>query len=200
MDTTEGSTTTVTDPRPRPKRRRRVVIAAVVLVAVAGAAFVRWGNPRMGEGSVIGPGEGMSWADDGVTTTRMVVRGRHAATVTATFSVRNDGHLPFTVHGLDVDTVEWLSRQQVTFAPGSKGFTGSATALKQVTLAPDEEATVQWSLTMTCRPAMAENSFMTIDFLRFRLSWLGIGTTRDLPLERPITFTSDNEVPGVPAC
>ncbi|GAA4969017.1 hypothetical protein [Actinoplanes utahensis] len=28
----------------------------------------------------IGPGEGMSWAGDGVTETRMVVRGRHAAT------------------------------------------------------------------------------------------------------------------------
>ncbi|AEV81192.1 hypothetical protein ACWT_0179 [Actinoplanes sp. SE50] len=105
MDTTEGSTTTVTDPRPRPKRRRRLVIAAVVLVAAVGAtSFVWWGNPRMGEGSVISPGEGMSWANDGVTETRMVVRGRHAATVTATFSVRNDGHLPFTVHGLDAST------------------------------------------------------------------------------------------------
>ncbi len=48
--------------------------------------------------------------------------------------------------------------------------------------------------------AMAENSFTTIDFLRFRMSWLGIATTRDLPLERPITFTGDNEVPSVPAC
>jgi hypothetical protein len=104
------------------------------------------------------------------------------------------------VHGLDVDTVEWLSHQQVTFVPGVPGLGEPATALQQVTLAPDEEATVQWSLTMTCRPAMAENSFMTIDLLRFRVSWLGIGTTRDLPLPRPITFTSDNEVPGTPAC
>ncbi|KHD75685.1 hypothetical protein MB27_20840 [Actinoplanes utahensis] len=190
----------MTDPRPRPKRRRRWVIAAVVLVAAAGATFVWWGNPRMGEGSVIGPGEGMSWADDGVTETRMVVRGRHAATVTATFSVRNDGHLPFTLHGLDVDTVGWLSGQQVTFVPGVPGFGEPATARNQVTLAPGEEASVPWSLTMTCQPTMAKSSFMTIDVLRFRVSWLGIATTRDLPLERPITFTSDNEVPGLPAC
>ncbi|WP_328475112.1 hypothetical protein OHA21_17530 [Actinoplanes sp. NBC_00393] len=199
MDTTEDGTTSVSDPPPRSKRRR-LVIAAVVLVAIAGATFVWWGNPRMGEGSVIGPGEGMSWAHDGVTETRMVVRGPHAATVTATFSVRNDGHLPFTMHGLDVDKVGWLSHQQVTFVPGVPGFNKSATALKQITLAPEEEATVQWSLTFTCQPAMADNSFMTIDFLRFKISWLGIATTRDLPLERPITFTSDNEVPGVPAC
>ena len=63
-----------------------------------------------------------------------------------------------------------------------------------------KEATVPWSLTMTCQPAMAKGSFMTIDVLRFRASWLGITTTRDLPLELPITFTSDNEVPGLPAC
>ncbi|AEV81193.1 hypothetical protein ACWT_0180 [Actinoplanes sp. SE50] len=83
---------------------------------------------------------------------------------------------------------------------GVPGFDKSATALKQVTLAPEEEATVQWSLTMTCQPTMAEGSFITIDSLRFRISWLGIATTRDLPLDRPITFTGDNEVPGVPVC
>ncbi|WP_179277132.1 hypothetical protein [Actinoplanes regularis] len=176
------------------------MIAAVVLVVAAAAtSFVWWGNPRMGEGGLIGPGEGMSWANDGVTNTRMVVRGRHAATVTATFSVRNDGHLPFTLHGLDVDTFEWLSHQQVTFEPGIPGFNGSATAQKQVTLAPEEEATVHWSLTMTCQPPMDGNSF-TIEFLRFRISWLGIATTRDLPLEQPITFIGDNEAPSVPAC
>ncbi|GLW35195.1 hypothetical protein [Actinoplanes regularis] len=177
------------------------MIAAVLLVAAAGAtSFAWWGNPRMSEGGLIGPGEGMSWANDGVTNTRMVVRGRHAATVTATFSVRNDGHLPFTLHGLDVDTFEWLSHQQVTFEPGIPGFNGSATTTKQLTLAPGEEATVHWSLTMTCQPPPSEGGFITIDFLRFRLSWLGIATTRDLPLKQPITFTSDNEVPGVPPC
>ncbi len=112
---------------------------------------------------------------------------------------RGSAATPVTVRGLDVDTVGWLSHQQVTFVPGP-GFSRSATALKKVTLAPEEEAAVQWSLTMTCQPTTAEGSFMTIEFLRFRISWLGIATTRDLPLERPITFTGDNEVPGLPAC
>jgi hypothetical protein len=130
----------------------------------------------------------------------MVVRGRHA-TVTATFSVRNDGRPPFTVHGLDVaEFAGWLSEQQVSFAPGVPGFDEPVAALEQVTVAPEEEATVQWSLTMTGNPVMADDSYTTIDFLRFRVSWPGITTTRDLPLDRTITFTSDNKVPDVPTC
>lgn len=199
MSTPEGNATTVTDSHPRPKRRLRAVIATTALLAAVGATFVWWGNPRMTEGGMIGLGEGITWANDGLTDTRMLISGRHPATVTATFSIRNTGHLPFTVHGLDVDTFAWLSQQQVTFKQVTDG-SESATAQKQITLAPEDEATVQWSLTFTCRPSIAEGGYVTIDVLRFDTSWLGLHTTRELPLTRPISITSDSDVPGLPAC
>jgi hypothetical protein len=59
-------------------RRRRLWLLAVVAVVLAGATFVWWGNPRLGEGSLTGPGDGMSWANDGVEDTRIVVRGGSA--------------------------------------------------------------------------------------------------------------------------
>ena len=68
----------------------------MVLVGLVGAAFVWWGSPLIVDGGLIGTGAGMSWANDGVEDTRMVVRGR-PATVSATFSVGNDGDLPLAV-------------------------------------------------------------------------------------------------------
>jgi hypothetical protein len=32
---------------------------------------------------------------------------------------------------------------------------------------------------------------MTMDALRFRVSWLGVTTTRELPLRQPVTFVGD---------
>ncbi len=198
MDPEQGSTTAVTGPHRR-RTLRRLAVATVLLVGVVGATFAWWGNPRLGEGSLIGPGDGMSWANDGVENTRMVVRGRPAATVSATFSIRNNGHLPFTVHGLDVaDTIPWFEKQQVTFVPGILGFDRTATPVKQVTLSPGDEATVLWSLGMACQPGLSEGNSMSITTLRFRVSWLGIGTTRELPLERPITFVGDNKSQPMP--
>lgn len=180
-------------------RRRRMWLLAVVAVVLAGATFVWWGNPRLGEGSLTGPGDGMSWANDGVEDTRMVVRGGSAATVRATFSVRNDGHLPFTVYGLDVaDMIDWFAQQQVMFVPGVLGFDGTEPPRKQVTLSPGEEATVLWSLDMACRPGMSESSSMSIDTLRFKVRWLGVGTTRELSLDRPITFVGDDQPQPAP--
>ncbi|MFC7533034.1 hypothetical protein [Actinoplanes sp. GCM10030250] len=142
----------------------------------------------------------MSWANDGVTDTRLVVRGRPVGTLTATFSFRNDGRLPFTVHGLDVsDTIDWFEEQQVKFVPGVSGFQDDTTPLTTVRLTPGQEATVLWSLDTACQPSMAENSFMTIDALRFKVSWLGIETTRELPLERPLTFVGDDQSQPLPS-
>ncbi len=178
-------------------RRRtllRLTVAFVALVGVVCAVFVWWGNPRLGEGSVVGPGAGMSWANDGVEDTRMVVRGGSAATVSATFSIRNDGRLPFTVHGLDTTNMgPWFSKQHVTFMPGIPGFDEAVTPLGQVTLDPGEEATVLWSLDMACRPTMSEGGSTSIDILRFKVTWFGTSTTRELPLERPITFVGDGK-------
>jgi hypothetical protein len=179
------------------KRRRpplRLAVALVAIVGVVCAVFIWWGKPRLGEGGVVGPGAGMSWANDGVDNTRMVVRSGTAGTVTATFSIRNDGRLPFTVHGLDVaNRNAWLSKQQVMFVPGIPGFDEAVTPLEQLTLDPEEQATVLWSLDMACRPTMSEGSFMSINSLPFKVTWFGTSTTRELPLEQPITFVGDGK-------
>lgn len=186
-------------PGARPRRVRLLVSGAVAVIAVIASGFVWWGSPRVAAGSVVGPGSGMSWANDGVTNTRLVARGRPVATLTATFSLRNDGHLPFTVHGLEVsDTIDWFEKQRVTFVPGVSGFQDDTTPLTSVTLAPGQEATVLWSLDTACGPDMAENSFMTIDALRFDVSWLGIESTRELPLEQPLTFVGDGKSSPLP--
>jgi hypothetical protein len=39
---------------------------------------------------------------------------------------------------------------------------------------------------------MSEGSSMEIRTLRFRVSWWGIRTTRELLLDRPITFVGDD--------
>ncbi|MFD1374163.1 hypothetical protein [Actinoplanes sichuanensis] len=176
-----------------------LAIGTVALIAVLASGLVWWGSPRMAEGSVTGPGAGMTWANDGVTDTRLVARGRPVATLTATFSLRNDGRLPFTVHGLDVsDTIAWFKKQQVTFVPGVSGFQDDTTRQTSVTLDPGQETTVLWSLDTACQPTMAENSYMTIDALRFRVSWWGLTTTRDLPLDRPLTFVGDDKPQPLP--
>jgi hypothetical protein len=173
--------------------RTRLAIAAFLLVVVGGGGFVWWGNPQLSEGGSVGPGDGMSWANDGIEDTRMVVRGRPVGTVTATFSIYNDGHLPLTVHGLDVtEMIDWLARQQVTFVRGIPGWGNTAAAQKEVTLGPGEEATIFWSLPMACQPTLGEGSSMSITSLRFRVSWLGIPATREVRLERPVTFVTDD--------
>ena len=142
----------------------------------------------------------MTWANDGVETTRMLVRGRPVATVTARFSIRNDGHLPFTVHGLDgAELVDWLSRHQATFAPDHPAIDEKVGTLSQITLRPGDEAIVFWSLDMACQPPHAEGSSLEIRALRFRVSWLGIRTTRELPLEKPITFLGDSTTSAGPS-
>jgi hypothetical protein len=175
-----------------------LVVGAALLAAVAGAIFVRWGQPQLGNGSLVGVGDGMTWANDGVEDTRMLVRGRPVATITATFSIRNEGHLPFTVHGLDLDPAEqgnwpahWLSKQHVTFVPTFPRDGQKATPAREVTLSPDEEATIYWSLDMACQPPLSEHASTEIDTLRFSVSWLGVPTTRELPLKLPITFVGD---------
>jgi hypothetical protein len=40
---------------------------------------------------------------------------------------------------------------------------------------------------------MSEGSSMEIDTLRFRVTWMGTNTTRELPLEWPITFVGDGK-------
>jgi hypothetical protein len=67
-----------------------------------------------------------------------------------------------------------------------------------VTLDPGELATVLWSLDMACRPTMSEGNSMTIDTLRFRVTWLGAHTTRELPLEWPVTFVGDDKSQPLP--
>jgi hypothetical protein len=197
MNSPQGGT--MAAPRRRMPRLRLAVAAVLLLVAVGGGALAWWGSPSLGDGGLIGPGDGMSWADDGVETTRMVVHGRPADTVSATFSISNQGHLPVTVRGLDVsELVGWLQGQRVSFVPGILGFDGAATPRDQVTLGPGEVATVLWSLDMSCWPGLSAGSTMTVDTLRFRVSWLGVGTTRDLPLDRPITFVGDDKPQPAP--
>jgi hypothetical protein len=171
-----------------------MVTAVVVLVALAGAGAVWWGAPRVGAGSVVGPGEGMAWANDGVEDTRMLVRGRPVAAVTATFSIRNEGHLPFTVHGLEsVESGDWISDQHVTFGPGVFDAEPNAAPVGQVTLRPGDEATVHWSLDMPCQMILGDGDSRDIDALGFQVSWWGISTTRELALQRPITFVGDDK-------
>lgn len=192
MDSSRGSVTAGTGPQARRRAWQRPAILAAVLVALACAVFAWWGQPRLGDGSIVAPGPGMAWANDGIENTRMVVRGRPVATAAARFSIRNDGHLAFTVHGLDVaDTTGWLSKQHATFAPGP-GEDRNAPGSARVTLDPGDEAAVYWSLDLACRPALPADGFVHIDALRFRLTWLGIPTTREMPLEQPITFVGDD--------
>jgi hypothetical protein len=170
----------------------RLAVALVALVGVVCAVFVWWGNPRLGEGGRVSPGAGMSWVNDGVDNTRMLVRSGTAGTINATFSISNDGHLPFTVHGLDFANMNaWLSKQQVMFLPGLPGFDEAVTPLEQVTLNPGEQATVLWSLDMACRPTTSYGGFTHIATLPFKVTWLGTSTTRELPLKQPITFVED---------
>jgi hypothetical protein len=135
---------------PRPRRRPwRLTVAVTLLLVLMGAGFVWWAHPRLGEGSSVGIGDGMTWANDGVEDTRVLMRGRPAATVSARFSIRNDGRLPFTVHGLDrAESGNWLSLQQVTFGPALLDDDEQATPVEQVTLNPGDEASVFWSLAM----------------------------------------------------
>ncbi|MBO3739521.1 hypothetical protein [Actinoplanes flavus] len=178
---------------PRRPRWKRALTASVLLVAGAAAAIVWWGRPQLGEGGLIAAGDGMTWANDGVANTRMLVKGKPVDTVTATFSIRNSGRLPFTVHGLDAaDSDDWLSRQQVTFIAGHPGEDANATPRQQVTLGPGDEATVFWSLDMHCRPPLAEGVRGELDALRFRVSWWGFPASRALELEQPITFVGDD--------
>ncbi|MEU4218346.1 hypothetical protein [Actinoplanes sp. NPDC026623] len=188
-----------TAPPPRRTPRLWPVIAAVLLVAAGGGTFAWWGSPRLAEGGLSGPGKGMSWADDGVETTRMIVRGKPADTVSATFSISNQGHLPITVGGLDLtEMAGWLHGQRVAFVAGYQDFGEVSAPRDRVTLGPGEVATVLWSLDMSCWPGLSENSTMSVETLRFRVSWLGIGTTRELSLERPITFVGDDRPQPAP--
>jgi hypothetical protein len=196
MESMQSGTTAQIGDRPRRPGWRLGVTAVVVLVALAGAVtgVVWWGAPRVGDGSVVGPGDGMTWANDGVEDTRMLVRGRPVATVTATFSIRNEGHLPFTVHGLEsVESGDWISDQHVTFGPAVFDTESDATPVRQVTLRPGDEATVFWSLDMPCQLILAEGSFRNIDAFRFQVSWWGISATRELALQRPITVLADDK-------
>jgi hypothetical protein len=174
--------------RPRP---RLTIAAAVVAVAALAASFAWWGQPRLGAGGLVGIGTGMTWANDGVENTRMLVRGRPVAPVTATFSISNDGHLPFTVHGLDVSGLGWLEKQQVTFVPGMVGMAQNSTPVRQVTLRPGTQATVYWSVDLPCQIPLSEGNRTDIDALPFKVSLLGISTVRELPLAQPITFVGD---------
>ncbi len=200
MEPARDSVTAEAGPQQRRAPGRRVA-AALLLVALAGAVVGWWGHPRLGEGSLVGVGDGVTWANDGVENTRMLVRGRRVATVSATFSIRNEGHLPFTVHGLDpADSDTWPSaQQQVTFLPGLPRDDERTAPVRQVTLDPGDEATVFWSLDMRCQPPLPEDSSGEMDSLRFRVSWWGIRATRELPLERPITFVGDSTSRAMPS-
>lgn len=182
----------VAAPRRPPWRRR--VVAVVLGVAVAVAAVGWWGHPRLAPGSIVGLGDGMTWANDGVEDTRMLVRGRPVGTVTATFSVHNDGRLPFTVHGVDRSgwAGTWLTEQRVTFERGPSGDDSGATPVGQVTLNPGDQATILWSLDLRCQPPLSAGTVFDIDALPLRVSWWGIPTTRRLALAKPITFAGDD--------
>ncbi|MBB3097870.1 hypothetical protein FHR83_005554 [Actinoplanes campanulatus] len=182
---------TRTGPQPwRPWRKLAALVAAALVLL---AAVVWWGRPRLGAGSLVGLGNGMTWANDGVKDARMLIRGRPVDTVTATFSIRNDGRLPFTVRGLDLaDAGTWFDRQQVTFLPGLDAEDGNATPAREVTLSAGDEARVFWSLDMACQPAMPEGGTREITTLPFEVSWWGFTTTRELALDLPITFVGDD--------
>ncbi|HEX8347010.1 MAG TPA: hypothetical protein VF657_20070 [Actinoplanes sp.] len=55
---------------------------------------------------------------------------------------------------------------------------------------------------MACQPALPADGFVHIDALRFRVTWLGIPTIREMPLEHPITFVGDDtsRPPPSPDC
>lgn len=198
MDSAQGGPSAVTGESRRSAWAWAAAITVVVLVGAV-AAFVWWGSPRLAEGDLVAPGAGMSSVGDGVTDPRMMVRGRPVDTVSATFSIRNDGPMPFTVRGLDVtNMVAWLTRQRVAFVPGTPGSGSTATPLKRVTLKPAQQATVLWSLDMACQPIIAEGGTMTIDSLAFEVSWMGLGTSRAIPLRRPIAFTTDSAPQPMP--
>ncbi|GAA0448122.1 hypothetical protein Aca07nite_73140 [Actinoplanes capillaceus] len=182
-----------TGAQPRRSRRGPAVLVAAALVLLAGAAVVWWGNPRLAPGGLVSLGNGMTWANDGVSDTRMLVRGRPVDTVTATFSIRNDGRLPFTVRGLDLaDAEPWFAQQRVSFLPGLDAEDGNATPAREVTLNAGDEARVFWSLAMACQPAMSERDTRELTTLPFEVRWWGFTATRELALDRPITFVGDD--------
>ncbi|WP_433830787.1 hypothetical protein ACQP2E_11775 [Actinoplanes sp. CA-015351] len=169
--------------------RKRLIVVVVVAVALAAGLGAWWARPRVAEGSLIGAGDGMTWANDGVEDTRMLVRGRQTGPVTATFSIRNDGRLPFSVEGLDVsDEGDWLAQQTVTFVAGLPGDDPTVKPVDRITLGRGEEATVNWSMDMSSAESLGEGDIVEIDALRFRLSWLGLPRTGELLLDQPITF------------
>src|SRR4051794_31188879 len=99
MSVDQGSDAVAIGARRRTRRRWLVAgVLVVVLIDVAAARiFVSWGSPRLGQGGLIGPD------------------GSKVATVRATFSISNEGHLPFTVYGLDLRKLgPWFAKQRVT--------------------------------------------------------------------------------------
>jgi hypothetical protein len=47
---------------------------------------------------------------------------------------------------------------------------------------------------MACQPSMPEGGALHIASLPFRVSWWGFASTRELALDRPITFVGDDSV------
>lgn len=185
---------------PRTRRRPVLLLTAAALIALLATGFIRWGSPRLEQAGPAVPGAGTTRVDEGAGRERMVVDGRPSAPVTATFGIRNNGRVPVTVHGLDVSRgAGWLQRQHATFRTGAPGSGARPAPAARVTVQPGAEATVEWSLDMTCRPQFMGSGW-SLRQLRFRVSRLGLDTVLEMPLDTPVTFTGEVTPPPASGC
>ncbi|GAB7039402.1 hypothetical protein JCM9533A_32520 [Catenuloplanes niger JCM 9533] len=166
------------------------MVALVVALAAGAAGFAWLARPRLAEGSMLSPGAGFTWANDGVEDTRMLLRGRPVPVASARFTVRNEGRVPVTLTGLDTSgQLPWTAGQRVTFQPGPAGVAPETPPVDRIEVAPGGEAIVNWSLDLACRPVLT-NAHLDITTLPLRVRTLGLSRTYEFPLRYPMTFAA----------
>lgn len=188
----------------RGRRRRLWVggVSAAVLVAVAGWVAVGT-HPAVGVGSFSGSGSGFYLASDGISSTRMVLKGDRGVLLV---SVRNTGRVPFTVLGLaprsPYSPLKSVGFQPDPYAPGKTVGDLNLPTQSQVSLAPGAEAGVVVQFTVDPCLFQAAGSYSEMPSVSLRVRQAGITTTQPLPLPLPVAIpghsTAQNYPPTCP--
>jgi hypothetical protein len=173
------------------------VLVAVAVLAAATAGAVRWhaaaGRPTLVAGSSAGPDSGVTWANDGLENTKLVLDPVPGSDHTIVVSVRNAGSAAVTIRSLEwaVPPRGWdwsagppeFARPSAVLTPAQGGSPTDAFLPLPVTVPRGREVALRLDVHVpACGYVIAEGGWSSFDGVTLDVTQRGVSSVQHVPV------------------
>jgi hypothetical protein len=173
------------------------VLIAVAVLAGGAAGVVWWqvasGRPTLVAGSSAGPDSGVTWANDGIENTKLVLDPVPGSDHTVVVSVRNAGSAPVTIRSLEWVVAErgwdwgWgppeFARASAVLIPPQGGSPNDGFLPLPVTVPRGREVALRLDVHVpACGYELAEGGWSSFDGVTLDVTQRGVSSVQHVPV------------------